>query len=433
MSASVAQGRTFASLRKYRNYRLYLGGQVVSATGTWMQDTTLPWLVLQRTHSPSQVGLLVFCRYMPFFVFGFHSGVLADRVDSRLLLIWMGVAQLLVTSALAVSAFVIHDAVWPFFVLAALGGACTTFDSPSRQSLVYRLVGREELPNAVALNSGVQNAGRVVGPALGGVLIAAVGVGWCFAINAFTFAAFVLALLLIRTHELFAVDRGPSQRVVQAIREGLRFAWTSPTTRLVLMLIAMMSLAGFNFRVLLPILADTTLREGPEMFGVLCAAFGIGAVVGALVTASYGRPTWRGMLPGAIASNVALLVLAPVHEPVGAVVLLFVIGASFTSWTTTAQSILQLTTPDHLRGRVLSLFTFAWAGLGPLGALITGWLCAAGGTGLTLLFEGLGGLAAFGLAALWAPGLTFATPIGVPDRHGDTHTPVSARERGMAA
>jgi len=181
--------RTFSSLRKHRNYRLFFSGQLVSVSGTWMQDTALPWLVLQLTHSPVYVGLLIFARYAPFMAFGLFSGALADRFDNRRVVIVTQASSMVVAAGLAVLAFSGVDQVWPYFVLAFLGGSALVFDAPNRHALTFQLVGRDELPNAVALNSSLFNAGRVVGPAIGGVLIAAFGVSWCFAINAVTFLA----------------------------------------------------------------------------------------------------------------------------------------------------------------------------------------------------------------------------------------------------
>ncbi len=367
-----------------------------------MQDATLPWLVLQLTGSPTQVGLLVFCRYLPFLTLGLFSGVMADRFDNRRLLIWTQAGQLVATAALAALAFS-TDQAWPFFLLGAIAGAGTVLDAPSRQALTYQLVGRDDLPNAVALNSGVFNAGRVLGPAIGGVLIAVVGAGWCFTLNAASFLVFLICLVLIRVRELFPIDRGASQiGTLAAIKEGLDYAWHSQQTRLVLLIVALISLAGFNFRVLLPILAERTLQSGSTVFGLLCAAFGAGSVAGALVIATRGRASWRGIVTGALGFNAALLLLAPVHNVAVATVLLFFVGLSFSCWAANTQSVLQLLAPDRLRGRVVSLYVFALAGLAPAGALVAGWLCDVGGTELAFVVAGVTGFVTIGVAALWA-------------------------------
>jgi MFS family permease len=391
--------RTFSSLRKHRNYRLYFFGQIVSVSGTWMQDTALPWLILGLTHSPVYVGLLVFARYAPFMLFGLHSGVLADRLDNRRTVIVTQTSSLLVAAGLATLAFSGVGEVWPYFVLAFLGGAALVFDAPNRHALTFQLVGRDELPNAVALNSSLFNAGRIVGPALGGVLIAATSVGWCFAINAASFLAVLAGLLLMRPGELYSLEgRAAGAKAGAAIREGFAYVWRTPEVLLVLAITTVVAATGFNFRVLLPVLASKTLHSDATVFGVLFACFGIGALLGALSAAAMSRASWRAVILGAAGFSSAMLVLAPVRNAVLAAGLLLAIGFCFSTWTANSQSILQLTAPDRLRGRVLSLYLFAFAGLSPIGGLLAGWLADVGGTKLAFAVAGASGLAATGLA-----------------------------------
>jgi MFS family permease len=390
--------RTFSSIRKHRNYRLYFFGQIVSVSGTWMQDTALPWLILGLTHSPVYVGLLVFARYAPFMLFGLHSGVLADRFDNRRTVIVTQTGSLLVAVGLAVLAFSGVSEVWPFFVLAFLGGSALVFDAPNRHALTFQLVGRDELPNAVALNSSLFNAGRIVGPAVGGVLIAVAGVGWCFAINAGSFLAVLTGLLLMRPAELYSLERRTQARAGVAIREGLAYARRTPDVLLVLAITAVVATTGFNFRVLLPVLASKTLNADAAVFGVLFACFGVGALLGALGAAAMSRASWRAVILGAAGFSSAMLLLAPVRNDAVAAVLLLVIGFCFSTWTANSQSILQLTAPDHLRGRVLSLYLFAFAGLSPVGGLLAGWLASVGGTELAFAVAGVAGLTATALA-----------------------------------
>ena len=403
--------RTFSSLRKHRNYRLFFSGQIVSVSGTWMQDTALPWLVLGLTHSPVYVGLLVFARYAPFMAFGLFSGALADRFDNRRVVIVTQASSMLVASGLAVLAFSGVDRVWPYFVLAFLGGSALVFDAPNRHALTFQLVGRKELPNAVALNSSLFNAGRVVGPAVGGVLIAAVGIGWCFAINAGTFLAVLAGLLLMRPKELFALDRGEDHaKAGAAIREGLAYMWSSPQLKLVLAITTVVSATGFNFRVLLPVLASKTLHSGAEVFGVLFACFGAGALLGALAAAALSRASWKALILGSAGFSGAMLLLAPVRSAAIAGALLVVIGFCFSTWTANSQSILQLTAPDRLRGRVMGLYLFAFAGLSPVGGLLAGWLADVGGTTLAFGVAGVAGLTVTALAVWRRRG------VGLPRR-----------------
>jgi MFS family permease len=387
--------RTFVSLRRHRNYRLFFSGQIVSVTGTWMQDTALPWLILGMTHSPVYVGALIFARYLPFILFGLPAGALADRFDNRRVVILTQTVSMVVAAGLAILAFGGVAATWPYFVLAFLGGSALVFDAPNRHALTFQLVGRDELPNAVALNSSLFNAGRVIGPAVGGVLIAAVGAGWCFAINSASFLAVLAGLLLMRASELYSVER--NHKVAGAVREGIAYAWRTPQVLVVLAMVTLVSV-GFSFRVLLPVLASRTLDSGAATFGALFACFGVGALIGALVAAAMSRASWRALVWGSATFSSAMLLLAPVRNVVLAGLLLIVIGFAFTTWTANSQSILQLTAPDRLRGRVLSLYLFVFAGLQPIGGLLAGLLADVGGTELALVVAGAFGITATGLA-----------------------------------
>jgi MFS family permease len=388
LAARALRGRTFVSLRKHRNYRLYFTGQIISATGTWMQDTALPWLVLQRTHSPVQVGLLLFCRYVPFALFGLVSGVVADRFDNRVMLMTTQAASMTVAALLAVVAFTGAPTAF-VYMLAVLGGTAVVFDNPNRHALTYRLVGRDELQNAVALNSSIFNAGRVIGPALGGVVIAAAGVGFCFALNSISFLAVLVALALMRPQELYPVHRsGEPPRGLGAIREGLGYVRRRRTLRLIVGSTAVVGLVGFNVRVLIPVLTVKTLDAGPHTLGILFACFGLGALSGALVTASASSPRWRRSLAGLIGLSAGLLALALPQSAWTAAALLAVVGLSFSLWSSTSQAMLQLSAPDALRGRVLSLYLLVFGGLQPIGSLLSGWLASIGGTRLAFLVAG---------------------------------------------
>jgi MFS family permease len=388
------QARTFASLRKHRNYRLFFTGQVISLSGTWMQNIALAWLVVELTHSPVALGILAFCRFGPFTFFGLFAGALADRFDNRRLVMTTQAAAMCVSIALAVLALTDSATVWAAYVLAFLGGTTFVFDAPGRHALTYQLVGREELPNAVALNASLFNASRTVGPAIAGLVIAAAGVGVCFVINALSFLAVLTALALMRREELHPIEREETPPpLLQSIRDGLGYVRRSPRVRLLIGAVAVISLISLNFNVVLPVLASDTLDVGPEGFGILTAAFGLGALVGALLSAALARASWKALVFGISGFGVAQLALAPQETLVVACVLLFAAGVSFTLWMSNTQSLLQLTSPDHLRGRVLSLWLFAFAGSAPIGGLLAGWLTDVGGTGLSFTVGGLASLA----------------------------------------
>ena len=391
--------RTFASLRRHRNYRLFFSGQVISVSGTWMQNIALAWLVVELTRSPLAVGALAFCRFIPFTVFGLFAGVVADRIDNRKLVIWTQAISMVLSAILAVFVLTGAETLWLVYVIALLGGTALVFDAPGRHALTFQMVGRDELPNAVALNTGLFNAARVIGPALGGVLIAAFGVGICFAINTVTFLAVLTGLLLMRPQELVPVARvGEPPTMMRGIREGFAWASRSPETRLVLAIVTVVSTVGFNFHVILPLLASDTLNTGPEVFGILSASFGGGALLGALLSAALGRASWKALIGGTTGFSLCLLALAPLASVWPCALLLFATGVCFTLWTSNANSLLQLRAPDHLRGRVVSLYLWAFAGLAPLGGLFAGWLCEIGGTRLSFAVAGSTGLVIAALA-----------------------------------
>jgi MFS family permease len=386
--------RTFASLKKHRNYRLFFAGQLVSVCGTWMQMIALAWFVADHTRSPIAVGILAFCRFIPFTLFGLVAGVLADRFDNRRLMMTTQAAAMAVSVVLAVLALTGATPLWAIYLLAALGGTATVFDSPGRQALTFQLVGRNELSNAVALNATLFNASRMLGPALAGIVIAAGGTAACFVINAASFLAVLGALALIRPSELYPIERGETRpTLLRGAREGLAYAKRTRVVWVALVMTTVLSTLGFNFNVLVPVLVRETLDAGPEVFGSLSAAFGAGALAGALLTATMGRASWKAMLLGTGGFGVTVLALAPQTSVPAAAVLLFGAGVCFIVWNSNTQSFLQLTAPDHLRGRVMSLFLFAFAGLGPPGALAAGWLADVGGTRLAFVVAGGAGLA----------------------------------------
>ncbi|HEX4518319.1 MAG TPA: MFS transporter [Gaiellaceae bacterium] len=400
-AADPGRWRTFASLRKHRNYRLFFTGQIVSVSGTWMQDAALPWLVLSLTHSPLDVGLLIVCRSVPFAFLGLSAGVLADRFDNRRFMIVTEAVSAVIALLLAIVSLSGDPPLWQIYTLAILGGTALAFESPNRNALTFRMVGRDELPNAIALNSSLFNTGRMVGPAVGGVLIATAGVSACFAINSLSYLAVLISLLLMRTAELFPLDRGDTPLETRgAIRAGLRFALGSRRITMVLLIAFVVTLVGFNFRVLIPVLTSKTLHAGPEAFGVLWAFFGGGSLVGALYTANLREATWKSLFVGVFGFSVSMLAIAPLGTVPPVAVLLAVAGFCTTMWLATSQTILQISTPDAFRGRVLSMYVLVLVGVAPLGGLLTAWLSEVGGTELAFGVAGTVGVAVAGLAWL---------------------------------
>ena len=385
--------RTFRSLRVHRNYRIFFSGQLVSLAGSWMQNVALAWLVVELSHSPLAVGALMFCRFLPFTFFGLVAGVLVDRFETRWLVMATQAAAMTISIFLAALTLSGHASLPLVYVLAALGGVALSFDAPGRQALTYQMVGPTELPNAVALNTGLFNASRVIGPAIAGALIAVVGTGVCFVVNAVSFLAVLAALAAMRPEELHPIERSSTRGVVRGTREALVFVRSDPQLRIVFAVVTIVSTVGFNFHVLVPLLASNTLEIGPEGFGFLSAAFGMGALIGALASATSHGASWRPLAIGGGGFGVLSLLLAPVQHPVVAGALLVVIGVCFTLFTANANALVQLRAPDYLRGRLIGLYLFAFVGSAPVGGLFAGWLADVGGTELAFGVAGAVSLA----------------------------------------
>jgi MFS family permease len=388
-----AGARTFLSVRKHRNYRLFFTGQVISNIGTWMQRVAQSWLILSLTHSPVAVGILALCQFMPFTLFSLFAGVVVDRLDAWRTVISTQVAQMCLASVIAVIALAGVAQPWHVYVIASLMGLVQVLDAPSRQALTFRMVGPLELNNAISLNSGIFNGARIFGPALAGVLIATAGSGVCFAVNAASYIAVLVALFMMRPEEFHAVERRERPRtMLVGLKEGISYARRDEQVWLVLTLVFVMSTFTLNFNVLLPVLAKQTLHEGPEIFGILSAVFGIGALIGALVSANISHATMGTTAIGTAGFALCQLLIAPLRSTEIVLALLFVAGIFFTTWSSNANSLVQLAAPDHLRGRLIGIYFFAFAGTGTAGGILSGWLTAAGGTELAFAVAGVVGL-----------------------------------------
>ena len=395
MTAAIlrAGARTFLSVRKHRNYRLFFTGQVISNIGTWMQRVAQAWLVLSLTHSPVAVGILALCQFLPFTLFSLVAGVVVDRLDAWRTVISTQVTQMVLASTIAAAALAGVVPVWQVYVIAALRGVVQVLDAPTRQSLTFRMVGPLELPNAISLNSGVFNGARIFGPAIAGVLIAAAGAGVCFAVNAASYIAVLVGLLMMRPQEFHAVERRERSRsLYTGLKEGISYARHDEQIWLMLTLVAVMSTFTLNFNVLLPVLAKQTLHSGPETFGVLSGIFGIGALIGAVVSAHVSRATMGTTAIGTAGFALCELLIAPLRSTPLIALLLFIGGICFTTWSSNSNSLIQLAAPDYLRGRLIGLYFFAFAGTGTAGGILSGWLTAAGGTELAFAVAGIAGL-----------------------------------------
>jgi MFS family permease len=393
----LATQRTFRSLH-IRNYRLFFFGQLVSVSGTWMQQLAQDWLVLRLTDRPLPVGITTALQFAPVLLFGIWGGLVADRIDKRrLLLVTQGVMGAL---ALALGILTLTGTVrlWMIYLLALLLGCATSFDMPARQAFVTEMVGPDHLANAVGLNSAVFNSARIIGPAAAGVLIAVVDIAPAFLINAFSYLAVIASLLLMRPGELYR--RPPVERSRGQVRDGLRYAWATPTLRSTLLLMGVVATLGLNYRVALPLLARFSFNGGPGLYGVLASMMACGSVVGALTTASRARPT-RGLLLWSVtAFGATSLLAALVTSPLLAAIVLVPVGFSSIAWMSTANSTVQLGSAPEMRGRVMSIYGLLFLGSTPIGAMLVGWLSERYGPRSSLVLAGVASLAAAAVAVV---------------------------------
>ena len=362
---------TFRSM-SVRNYRLYFAGQLISTTGTWMQSIAQAWLVLQITGSGVALGVTVALQFTPVLLVGAWGGLVADRVDKRRLLVGTQAAAGVLALVLGTVTVLGVVQLWMIFVLALGLGAVNALDNPARRAFVVEMVGAEHVSNAVSLSSAMFMAARVIGPAIAGLVIAGFGVSWCFFANGVSYSAAVIAFLAMRENEFFSVEPVPKRK--GQLREGLRYAWSTPALRLPLVLTAVIGTLAFNFQVVLPLLAKQTFSGGADTLGVLYASMSIGSVLGALVSAHEARATQRFVLGAALAFGAAL-VAAALAPTFGLELLVLVpVGAAGIAFTAMANGVLQTETAPEMRGRVAALFTVAFLGSTPIGGPIIGWV-----------------------------------------------------------
>ena len=398
MSAVKALSKqTFKSLH-VRNYRVFFTGQLISMIGTWMQSTGQVWLVLQLTHSGTAVGLIVATQFVPMLFLGVFGGVIADRVDKRLALVCTQTSMGLTAGVLGLLVLTGNVRLWMVFACAAVMGLATVVDNPTRQAFVPEMVGKNDLPNAVALNSALFNGARIIGPAIAGLLIGATGTTWpCFLLNSVSYLAVIYGLLKMRTAELHLGQ--PLTRQRGQISAGLRYVWSAPELRSTMLLLAVVGTFALNFTVVLPLMAKVAFHRGPEVFGTLTSCMGAGSLLGALYTASRLRPSRRFQLLTCVTSGASILVAAAVPTLTLELLSLLVVGASTISFLSTSNSTLQLGTTPEMRGRVMALYAMVLLGSTPIGGPIVGYVSQHFGPRYGL---GLGGVAT--LVAVFAFG-----------------------------
>jgi MFS family permease len=387
---------------RHRDFRLFWSGQLVSLVGTWMQSVGQVWVVLELTGSPFKLGVISALQFGPMLFFSLLAGALADRVRKRRLLLLTQGALMLQALALAALDWTGQIQFWHVAVLAAFYGVANTLDLPARQSFVGELVGKGDLMNAIALNATVFNGARVVGPAVAGLLIARYGVAPAFLLNGLSFLGVLAALAAIRN------EGAPRPRAAatlgQEIFQGVRYAAATPLIGLILGLLLVVSLFVLNFNVLVPLVARDVLHEGARGFGLLMASLGLGAVAGALTLAAMTRtrPPLALIVAAALVTAAGLLGLSAVRHFWVAAAALAVMGFAQIFFMASCNTTVQVTAPDHLRGRVMSLYALVFVGVHPFGALLAGGVAETWGVGAACLWGGGMGLClVLALALLW--------------------------------
>jgi MFS family permease len=384
---------------RHRNYRLFFAGQTVSLVGSWMTRIATSWLVYRLTGSALLLGLVGFAGQIPSFLLSPVAGVLVDRWDRHRLLVVTQVLAMLQSAALAGLALAGVINIWHVLGLSLFQGLINAFDMPARQAFVVEMVERrEDLPNAIALNSSMVNAARLLGPSIGGVIIAAVGEGWCFALDAVSYLAVIASLLLMRlAARRRAAPKGA--KVLPELRAGWSYVAGSVPIRSILLLLALVSLVGMPYTVLMPIFASTVLHGGPHTLGFLMAATGVGALLGAVFLASRRSVLGLGRVVPLMSGlfGAGLIGFSLSRSLWLSLVLLLVTGIGFMVQMAASNTLLQTLVEDDKRGRVMSFYTMAIMGVTPFGSLLAGALAHRMGAPRTLLFGGIGCIA----AALW--------------------------------
>ncbi|MER6997595.1 MFS transporter [Streptomyces sp. NPDC000410] len=431
--APTSTHSTFGSL-KIRNYRLFFTGAIVSNTGTWMARITQDWLVLSLTGSAAAVGITMALQFLPMLLFGLYGGVIADRYPKRRILLFSQGALGLCGLALATLTLSGHVQVWHVYLIAFLLGMVTVVDNPTRQSFVSEMVGPDQLRNAVSLNSANFQSARLVGPAVAGVLITAVGSGWAFLLNGLFFLAPVVGLLRMRTGELHKVERAP--RGKGQLREGLKYVAGRPELIWPIVLVGFIGTFAFNFPIWLTAFADQVFHVGPGTYGLLNTLMAAGSLAGALLAARRGSSRLR-MLVGAAALLGVLEIAAAFSPSFWLFALLLVpIGMVGLTVNVTANSSLQMATDPVMRGRVMSLYLMVFVGGTPVGAPIVGWITDTYGARIGFATGGLVAMAAaaaIGLILVRVGGLRVRVDMRRGGRPQVRFVPREARDRARLA
>jgi MFS family permease len=395
-TASLPKWATTLRALRHRNFQLFFGGQLLSLTGTWMQTTAQAWLVYRMTNSALLLGSVGFASQIPVFLVAPIGGITADRRNRQRLVIATQTASMILAGILAWLTLTGRVQVWHIFVLAALLGVVNAFDIPGRQSFLVDMVGKEDLMNAIALNSSMFNGARVIGPAIAGILVARIGEGWCFAANAISYIAVIVGLLLMK---VLSPPRASKQSPIEDIIEGFRWVNHTKVIRALLLLIGLVSLVGMPYTVLMPVFADKVLHGGARELGILMGATGVGALFGALTLAAKtgvtGLGRWVAITCATLGVSLFLFSFSTSFWLSAA--LLLPAGYSMMLQMACSNTLIQTMVPDQLRGRVMSLYSMMFMGMAPFGAFFGGALAHRIGAPITVASGGV----ACVIGAIW--------------------------------
>jgi len=374
-NARKIEKKLFSALHafKYRNFKLFFGGQLISITGNYIQTIAQAWLVYRLTGSAALLGLVAFSGQISIFILAPISGFVADAKSRRGILFATQVAPMVLCFVLAILTLTGRVQVWHVFTIAALLGVVNAFDFPVRQAFVAELVTKEDLMSAVTLNSSMINSARTIGPGIGGLLVASVGEGWCFLGNALSYVAVIIGLLMIRTE---SKPHKPAQHFRAGVVEAFSFVRHTGPVGALLVLLGLISFMGLRYEILMPVYAQEMLHGGPREFGLLMAASGIGAILGSLILATLGDVRtlgdWVGLAAAGFGGSLVLLSFS--HSFGLSLIVMLLIGFTMVTQLDASNTLVQQIVPDEMRGRVMAIWTMMLSGLAPFGSLLVGML-----------------------------------------------------------
>jgi len=383
---------------RHRNFQLFISGQIISVIGSWMQSIAESWLVYRLTGSALLLGATGFASQIPVFLVAPLGGIVADRFNRQRIVIGTQISSMILALILALLTLTGVIRVWHVFVLAALLGVVNAFDIPARQSFLVDMVGKEDLMNAIALNSTMFNGARVIGPAIAGILVARIGEGWCFLVNGLSYITVIAGLLMMRVDRPTSLAKhGPA---LAHLIEGYRFARHTAPIRSILLLLGLVSLVAMPYTVLMPVFADQILHGGARGLGILMGATGVGALLGALTLATrsgvLGLGRWVAFTCGGFGFSLVLFAFSR-HFWLS-VALLLPVGFCMMLGMASSNTLIQAMTPDHLRGRVMAMYTMMFMGMAPFGSLFAGGIAEHLGAPFTV---SVGAVACIGAAFLF--------------------------------